>query len=281
MRRNSEATADACGVATHGPAPGWHSQDTVWMLGLFGTAIGAGVLFLPINAGIGGLLPLLIVTVLAFPITYLSHRALARFVEVSSSTEEGILGVVGEQFGETARRIIALVYFATIFSILLLYSIALTNTTISFMEHQLDMEAPSRAVVSILLILALLAIVRFGQEITMRVMSALVYPFIISLVVIGIYLIPRWNFAIFSPESMQGLSLGTTTLMTLWMTLPVLVMSFNHFPIISPFVVAQRKSYGAALCDQKSAQIQRRAILLMVGVVLFFVYSCVLTVSPA
>lgn len=32
----------------------WHSEDTVWVLGLFGTAIGAGVLFLPINAGIGG-----------------------------------------------------------------------------------------------------------------------------------------------------------------------------------------------------------------------------------
>ncbi len=44
----------------------WHSEDTVWVLGLFGTAIGAGVLFLPINAGIGGFWPLLIVFVLAF-----------------------------------------------------------------------------------------------------------------------------------------------------------------------------------------------------------------------
>ena len=51
----------------------WHSEDTVWVLGLFGTAIGAGVLFLPINAGIGGFWPLLIVFVLAFPITYLAH----------------------------------------------------------------------------------------------------------------------------------------------------------------------------------------------------------------
>lgn len=55
----------------------WHSEDTVWVLGLFGTAIGAGVLFLPINAGIGGFWPLLIVFVLAFPITYLAHRGLA------------------------------------------------------------------------------------------------------------------------------------------------------------------------------------------------------------
>ena len=30
---------------------GWRKSDTVWMLGLYGTAIGAGVLFLPINAG--------------------------------------------------------------------------------------------------------------------------------------------------------------------------------------------------------------------------------------
>ena len=33
---------------------GWRKSDTVWMLGLYGTAIGAGVLFLPINAGVGG-----------------------------------------------------------------------------------------------------------------------------------------------------------------------------------------------------------------------------------
>ncbi|MFI8707832.1 septum formation initiator, partial [Bacillus sp. NPDC077411] len=43
----------------------WHKQDTTWALSLFGTAIGAGVLFLPINAGAGGLLSLLLITVLA------------------------------------------------------------------------------------------------------------------------------------------------------------------------------------------------------------------------
>ena len=34
---------------------GWRKTDTMWMLGLYGTAIGAGVLFLPINAGVGGM----------------------------------------------------------------------------------------------------------------------------------------------------------------------------------------------------------------------------------
>ena len=31
----------------------WNKFDTAWVLNLFGTAVGAGVLFLPINAGMG------------------------------------------------------------------------------------------------------------------------------------------------------------------------------------------------------------------------------------
>ncbi|PYB07615.1 HAAAP family serine/threonine permease, partial [Serratia marcescens] len=40
--------------AASGSSSTWRKTDTMWMLGLYGTAIGAGVLFLPINAGIGG-----------------------------------------------------------------------------------------------------------------------------------------------------------------------------------------------------------------------------------
>ncbi len=53
------------------------------------------------------------------------------------------------------------------------------------------------------------------------------------------------------------------------MTFPVLVMSFNHYPIISPMVVRQKQRYGLALAEGKCAQIQRYGILLMTVVVLF------------
>ena len=43
----------------------WRKSDTTWTLGLFGTAIGAGVLFFPIRAGFGGLIPILVMLVLA------------------------------------------------------------------------------------------------------------------------------------------------------------------------------------------------------------------------
>lgn len=31
----------------------WTQHDTYWLLSLFGTAVGAGILFLPINIGLG------------------------------------------------------------------------------------------------------------------------------------------------------------------------------------------------------------------------------------
>ncbi len=58
--------------------PVYLQTDTMWMLGLYGTAIGART-FLPINAGVGGLIPLIIMAILAFPMTF-AHRGMTRFV---------------------------------------------------------------------------------------------------------------------------------------------------------------------------------------------------------
>ena len=59
-----------------------------------------------------------------------------------------------------------------------------------------------------------------------------------------------------------------------------MVFSFNHSPIISAFAVDQKRQYGAH-AEERSSQILSRAHLLMVAMVLFFVFSCVLTLSPA
>jgi len=134
----------------------WNRQDTTWMLGLFGTAIGAGTLFLPINAGLGGFWPLLILALLAFPMTFFAHRGLTRFV-LSGRDGADITEVVEEHFGIKAGALITLLYFFAIFPILLIYSVALTNTVGSFMEHQLHIAPPPRAILSLVLILGLLA----------------------------------------------------------------------------------------------------------------------------
>ena len=178
---------------------GWSKHDTTWMLGLYGTAIGAGTLFLPINAGVGGFWPLIVLALLAFPMTFFAHRGLTRFVLSGRSGD--ITEVVEEHFGIGAGKLITLLYFFAIFPILLVYSVALTNTLSSFMEHQLHMAPPPRAILSLLLILGLMAIVRCGQGVIVKAMSVLVYPFVAALLLLALSLIPNWNGAFFASAS--------------------------------------------------------------------------------
>lgn len=254
----------------------WNRHDTTWTLGLFGTAIGAGTLFLPINAGLGGFWPLLILAALAFPMTYYAHQGLTRFV-LSGRAGTDITDVVEEHFGIKAGALITLLYFFAIFPILLIYSVGLTNTVGSFMEHQLGMQTPPRAVLALVLILGLLIVVRCGEQFIVKAMSLMVYPFIVALLLLALYLIPHWNGGILATAG--HIPAPSALIHTLWLAIPVMVFSFNHSPIISAFAVDQKRRYGEH-ADERSSQILARAHALMVVLVLFFVFSCVLTLSP-
>lgn len=257
----------------------WHKQDTIWMLSLYGTAIGAGTLFLPINAGLNGIWPLIIMALLAFPMTYFSHQALCRFVLSSSSATSNITEVVEEYFGPIAGKLLTLLYFFAIYPILLMYSVAITNTTESFIVHQLGIQAPPRALLAILLILALMAIVRLGQQVIVKSMSLLVYPFVSILILLSLYLVPHWNNAIFQQTTNHQTGSFSGLLMTLWLIIPVMVFSFNHSPIISSFAVSQKQFYKER-ADEKSSWIMKYSHIMMVGTVMLFVFSSVLSLSP-
>ncbi|WP_440091930.1 aromatic amino acid transport family protein [Pseudomonas syringae] len=255
----------------------WNRNDTTWMLGLFGTAIGAGTLFLPINAGIGGFWPLMALALLAFPMTFYAHRGLTRFV-LSGREGADITEVVEQHFGKSAGAMITLLYFFAIFPILLIYSVALTNTVGSFLEHQLHIAPPPRAVLAFVLIMGLLALVRCGERFIVKAMSVMVYPFIVALLFLAMFLIPHWTGGILSTAT--TMPEPSALLSTLWLAIPVMVFSFNHAPIISAFAVDQKRQYGEN-AEVRSSQILARAHILMVVMVLFFVFSCVLTLSPA
>lgn len=267
--------------ATSRSISAWRKTDTMWMLSLYGTAIGTGILFLPINAGIGGLIPLLIMAVIAFPMTFFAHRGLCRFVLSGKNHGEDITEVVEEHFGIIAGKLITLLYFFTIYPILLVYSVAITNTVDSFIVYQLGMPSPPRAFLSLILIVALMTIVRFGEKTIVKTISILVFPFVAALILLALYLIPHWSSAIFENVLLSAsiITIRDSLFMTLWLAIPVMVFSFNHSPIISVFAVAKREEYGTN-AEKKCSRILVYTHIMMVMTVMFFVFSCVLSLSP-
>ncbi|MBI5447900.1 MAG: HAAAP family serine/threonine permease [Gammaproteobacteria bacterium] len=268
----------ACVVKKTNP---WTRDNTIWMLGLYGTAVGAGTLFLPITAGMGGFWPLVFMAVLALPMTFFAHRALCRFVFSGAAKEGDLTEVAEEHFNLAWGKIITWLYFFAIYPILLLYSVAITNTVQSFIVNQLGRQAPPRALTAILLILLLITAVYFGERITVKVMSLLVYPFVVSLILLALYLIPYWNPAFFTQAGSLSHALGTSAFYkTLWLSIPVMVFAFNHSPIISSFAVHE-KNKGEKQAEQNASRVLLRSHLMMVFSVLFFVFSCVFSLSPA
>ncbi|AER68460.1 Serine transporter [Corynebacterium pseudotuberculosis] len=262
-------------------APKWRKSDTVWALSLFGTAIGAGVLFLPINAGIGGIIPLIVMTIVAFPMTYWAHRGLTRFV-LSSSREGGDLtDAVEEHFGRKAGAFMTILYFLSVYPILLVYSVTITNTVNSFLEHQLGVTPWPRWLMSLILVGGLIFVVSLGRDVIVKAMSVLVFPFIGILVLLSLYLVPKWNTSLFETFSLESASAATghSIWVTLLLLVPVMVFSFNHSPIISSFAVEKREEYGI-YADEKTGKVLKVAQILMVCVVMFFVFSCALSLSP-
>lgn len=254
-------------------------QDAVWILSLYGTAIGAGTLFLPINAGINGLVPLLLMVVLAFPLTYYSHRALCRFVLSGSLADDNITAVVQQHFGRSVGQLITGLYFFTIFPVILMYSVAITNTTQSFIVNQMGLASPPRWLLSIVLITGLMTIVRCGQQVIVKSMSFLVYPFVVLLMALSIYLIPHWSMESLFSQPLNRASMGSGLLKSIWLLIPVMVFSFNHSSIISSFAVSQKLRHGDA-AEVNASRLLKYSHGLMVTTVMFFVCSCVLSLTP-
>ncbi|MGL4924332.1 amino acid permease [Aeromonas sp. 30P] len=257
----------------------WEKSDSVWTMGLYATAVGAGTLFLPITVGSNSPVILLFILLLAFPLSYYSHRALSRFVLSSSHKEGDITHVVEEHFGAKAGKLLMLVYLMAFYPIILVYSISITNAIQSFVVHQLgDAELP-RGLLVLGVMLGLHLVLLAGKQIVVSAISVLALPMVAFLIGLSIYLLPQWSLSYFS-ESQAVDWCDPAFWKSLWLIVPVMVFSFSHAPIISSFSAAQKKRCQES-ADLRAKRIIKYSSMLICGSVLFFVVSCVMSLSQA
>ncbi|MEI6033668.1 MAG: aromatic amino acid transport family protein [Verrucomicrobiae bacterium] len=247
-------------------------EDIFWSLSLFGTAVGAGILFLPITVGMGGFWPFVLMAALAFPMTFFSHRGLARFVFVGKGAVKDVTVVADESFGSRVGFLITFLYFIAIFSILLVYSVALTNTVSSIITDNLHLSAVPRTALAAAITVFLMLLVNYGEEIIIRAISFLVFPFVAAVFALSVYMIPNWSGGIFEAPAPSF----SHFLISMLYIIPVMVFSFNHSPIISSMVLAQKRTCGND-AERHINRILIVAHILIVSVVVFFVFSCLMT----
>nr|WP_234898510.1 HAAAP family serine/threonine permease [Aeromonas veronii] len=199
---------------------------------------------------------------------------------LSSSHREGdITHVVEEHFGAKAGKLLMLVYLMAFYPIILVYSISITNAIQSFVVHQLgDAELP-RGLLVLGVMLGLHLVLLAGKQIVVSAISVLALPMVAFLIGLSIYLLPQWSLSYFT-ESQAVDWRDPAFWKSLWLIVPVMVFSFSHAPIISSFSAAQKKRCHES-ADLRAKRIIKYSSMLICGSVLFFVVSCVMSLSQA
>lgn len=147
----------------------WSKEETLWSFALYGTAVGAGTLFLPIQLGSAGAIVLLITALVAYPLTYWPHKALAQFI-LSSKTKgnEGITGAVSHYYGKKIGNLITTLYFVAFFVVVLIYAVAITNSLTEQLAKRMTVDTGMRMLVSFGVVLILNLIFLMGGTSPLR-----------------------------------------------------------------------------------------------------------------
>lgn len=271
-----------------------NSTNFAWAATLFGTAVGAGILFLPLQAGAFGFWPLLIATVVIGPITYLSHMAYVRIIAHSPAAHsddakqsqngkptEGaapapdLLAALSSYFGRRAGYLLAIAYLVMLVPVLLVYAVSLTNAVDSFLSNQLQLTGVPRPLVAIACLVILTAALALGEKIMLLAAQITVIPLLIALGGFSLYLIPRWDMSSFLAVRSE-----TSFAESLFLILPVLVFSFTFIGSTSQFAVSSQRSYGP-----HSDIVQRKVIALTTALLtiftMLFVWSCSLSLGAS
>lgn len=255
----------------------WSKEETLWSFALYGTAVGAGTLFLPIQLGSAGAIVLLLTALVAYPLTLWPHRALCQFILSAKTTGgDGITSAVTYYYGKKIGNVITALYFLIFLVVILIYAITITNSLTEQLAKRIDITPNVRVLVSLGVVLALNFIFLMGRHVTIKVMGFLVFPLIAYFLFVSVWLTGNWQVEHFT----QQLHFTPHTLHDIWISIPVMVFAFSHTPIISTFAVDHRERYGERAMD-KCKKIMRVAYLLICLSILFFVFSCLLAIPSS
>ena len=250
-------------------------RDLSWMTTLFATAVGAGILFLPINAGLYGIWPFLFIAVFTPAMVYLSHRALTFVILHNADKTHCLNDVIQQNFSRLFSKLFGALYFLSTFPLLLIYGLGLTNTFSSILKLYFHLTLP-RMALSLVTVGTLFLVVGLLESKIKTLIQYLAIPLSFILFGLSIYLIPHWNLSAF-----QTVPKFSDFVRIMWLTLPVIVFTFNFTPAISHFAHEYKALHSLEDSVMKTNFILKAATGLLFFFVMFFVCSCILSLHPS
>ncbi|WP_342601871.1 aromatic amino acid transport family protein [Peribacillus sp. FSL E2-0159] len=212
------------------------STDWGWIIMSIGMAIGAGIVFLPVQVGLVGIWVFLISSAIAYPALYLLQKLFINTLVVSPKCED-YPSVIGQYLGKNWGFLLGILYFLMIVVGLFSYSIAITNDSASFLHSfgVTDMVLSTNPFYGLVLLCILVALASRGEKVLFKISTGMVLVKLAVVVLLGIIMIQHWDIANIGAFPNLGYIVKQTIIM-----MPFTVFSIIFVQSLSPMVISYR-----------------------------------------
>ena len=253
-----------------------NSKDWGWVAVNIGMGIGAGIVFLPIQAGLVGLWVFLLAILMAYPALYLFQRLYINTL-IESRDASDYSTTISEYLGSKWGAALGVIYFVMLLIWLCVYSETVTNDSATYIHAAgwTDGLLSANPVYALVLIGLLVFLAFASKTLLFRLSKLLVVVVLSSLVILALMITPHWDVGNIKQLSSLWDSLCETVI-----TLPFAMTSILFLQSLSPTVIYARSEYeDIAVARKKAMQIMNRAFLILASAVFFFAFSCTMSIT--
>lgn len=252
------------------------SVDVGWIVMSIGMAIGAGIVFLPVQVGIMGLWVFLLSSVIGYPAMYLFQKL---FINTLAESKEctDYPGVITGYLGKNWGMVLGALYFVMLVIWVLVYSLAITNDSSSYLHSFGVTDTPLND--NVFYGLGLICVLSFigskGEKLLFKLSGFMAVTVLSLVAVMGILLISRWDLNNIPAVGEMGPMIKDAII-----TLPFTLTSILFIQSLSPMVISYRShEKSIEVARYKSSRAMKIAFTILFVIVFFFAVSFTLAIT--
>ncbi|WP_299021069.1 hypothetical protein [uncultured Photobacterium sp.] len=250
--------------------------DIGWIVMSIGMAIGAGIVFLPVQVGVMGLWVFLLSSIIGYPAMYMFQKLFINTLAESKKCTD-YPGVISGYLGKNWGILLGVLYFIMLVIWVLVYSLAVTNDSASYLHTYGITEGHlnDNVFFGLALICALAFIGSKGEKLLFKLSGFMAVTVLSLVAVMGVLLVARWDLANIPPVGTLGSMLKDAII-----TLPFTLTSILFIQSLSPMVISYRShEKSIEVARYKATRAMKIAFFMLFFIVFFFAVSFTLAIS--
>lgn len=252
------------------------STDVGWVIMSIGMAIGAGIVFLPVQVGLMGLWVFLLSSIVGYPAMYLFQRLFINTLAESPECKD-YPSVISGYLGKNWGILLGALYFIMLVIWMFVYSTAITNDSASYLHTfgVTDGLLSENPFYGLVLICVLVAISSRGEKLLFKVSSFMVLTKLLVVAALGVSMVGMWHLYNAGTLPPMGLLVKNAII-----TLPFTLTSILFIQTLSPMVISYRsKEKSREVARHKALRAMNIAFGILFVVVFFYAVSFTLAMG--